>query len=29
MKESGLGREAGVPGLLEFTEFKAIFDAGQ
>ncbi len=28
MKESGLGREAGVPGLLEFTEFKAIFDAG-
>ena len=29
MKESGLGREAGIPGLLEFTEFKAIFDAGQ
>ena len=29
MKESGLGREAGVAGLLEFTEYKAIFDAGQ
>ena len=26
MKESGLGREAGVAGLLEFTEYQAIFD---
>lgn len=25
-KESGLGREGGVAGLLEFTQQKAIFD---
>ncbi len=29
MKESGLGREAGIAGLLEFTEYKAIFDQGK
>lgn len=26
MKESGLGREAGVAGLMEFSEMKAVFD---
>ena len=28
-KESGLGREGGMDGLLEFTEPQALFDAGE
>lgn len=28
-KESGIGREGGLDGLLEFTEPQALFDAGK
>lgn len=27
-KESGLGREGGIYGMLEFTQQKALFDTG-
>lgn len=28
-KESGLGREGGIYGMLEFTQQKALFDTGE